>query len=130
MSSENLILVFFVFLLCVLCVFVVNPLMPNLEDLILSALARKSYVPLKPKALARKLNVPAPQYPDFRRALRGLLQQGRIEVGKNHTVRPAPPHGTVTGHLPPHRDRRRLRPAAIRRGTAGDRCAHRRAGRT
>ena len=71
--------------------------MPNLEDLILSALARKSYVPIKPKALARKLNVPAPQYPDFRRTLRDLLQQGRIEVGKNHTVRPAPPHGTVTG---------------------------------
>ena len=56
--------------------------MPNLEEQILSALARKSYAPLKPKALARKLNVPAPQYPDFRRTLRSLLQQGRIEVGK------------------------------------------------
>jgi ribonuclease R len=71
--------------------------MPNLEDLILSATARTSYVPLKPKALARKLNVPAPSYPDFRRALRALLRAGRVEVGKNHTVRPAPPHGTVTG---------------------------------
>src|SRR6516165_7197508 len=71
--------------------------MPNLEDLILSATARTSYVPLKPKALARKLNVPAPSYPDFRRALRALLRDGRVEVGKNHTVRPAPPHGTITG---------------------------------
>src|ERR1700682_2254296 len=71
--------------------------MANLEEQILSALARKSYTPLKPKALARKLGVPAPQYPDFRRALRALLHQGRIEVGKNHTIRPAPPHGTVTG---------------------------------
>jgi ribonuclease R len=71
--------------------------MANLDELILSATARKSYTPLKPKALARKLNVPAPQYPDFRRALRTLLQQGRIEIGKNHTIRPAPPHGTVTG---------------------------------
>src|SRR3954468_16432911 len=71
--------------------------MPDLEDLILSATARKSYVPLKPKALARKLNVPAPQYADFRRALRGLLHEGRIELGKNHTIRATPPHGTVTG---------------------------------
>ncbi|HVS39395.1 MAG TPA: hypothetical protein VMS17_27810, partial [Gemmataceae bacterium] len=71
--------------------------MPEFENQILSVLARKSYTPLKPKALARKLNVPAPQYPDFRRALRSLLQQGRIEIGKNLTVRPAPPHGTVTG---------------------------------
>src|ERR1700740_1903749 len=71
--------------------------MSNIEDQILSALARKSYRPLKPKALARKLGVTAPDYADFRRALRGLLHDGRVEVGKNHTVRPAPPHGTVTG---------------------------------
>jgi ribonuclease R len=71
--------------------------MTSLEDLILSALARKSYVPLKPKALARNLHVPAPEYSDFRRALRDLLQQSRIEIGKNHTVRLAPPHGTATG---------------------------------
>lgn len=71
--------------------------MANFEEQILSATARKSYQPLKPKALARKLGVPAPQYPDFRRTLRTLIQQGRLEVGKNHTVRPAPPHGTVTG---------------------------------
>ena len=31
------------------------------------------------------------------RTLRSLIKQGRLEVGKNHTVRPAPPHGTVTG---------------------------------
>ena len=41
--------------------------MANLEEQILAAVARKSYQPLKPKALARKLGVPAPQYADFRR---------------------------------------------------------------
>ena len=71
--------------------------MPRLEDQILAAVARKGYHPLKPKALARKLGVPAPQYADFRRALRDLVRDGRVEVGKNHTVRPAAPHGTVTG---------------------------------
>src|SRR5206468_2779310 len=29
--------------------------------------------------------------------LREMVQQGRLIIGKNHTVRPTPPHGTVTG---------------------------------
>ncbi len=29
--------------------------------------------------------------------MRTLLREGRIEIGKNHTVRSTPPHGTVTG---------------------------------
>ena len=71
--------------------------MPSFEDQILAAVSRRSYQPLKPKALARKLGVSAPQYADFRRALRSLHRDGRIEMGKNHTVKPKPPHGTVTG---------------------------------
>jgi ribonuclease R len=77
--------------------FVVNLFMANLEELILSGLARKSYKPLKPKALARKLGVTTPEYADFRRTLRSLAEQGRIEIGKNHTIRAASPHGTITG---------------------------------
>jgi ribonuclease R len=64
---------------------------------ILTALAKKSYQPLKPKALARKLGVPASQYGAFREALRELMKQGRVETGKSQTVRPVRPHGTVTG---------------------------------
>lgn len=71
--------------------------MPNFEEQILAAVSRRNYQPLKPKALARKLGVPAPQYPQFRNALRDLLKQGRLELGRNHAVRAAPPHGTVTG---------------------------------
>lgn len=71
--------------------------MPDFETQILSTIARKTYQPLKAKALAHKLGVPQKQYGDFRRALRDLLQQGRAEIGKNQTVRPARPHGTVTG---------------------------------
>lgn len=71
--------------------------MPELETQILAVLSRKSYQPLKPKALARKLGLSAAQYGDFRRALRALIKQGRAEMGKNHTVRPAQPHGTITG---------------------------------
>ncbi len=71
--------------------------MPNLAEQILAAVGRRNYHPLKPKALARKIGVQAPQYADFRHALRELVQQGRVEFGKNHAVRPAGPHGTVTG---------------------------------
>jgi ribonuclease R len=71
--------------------------MSTLADQILAAVGRRSYHPLKPKALARKLGVPAPQYADFRHALRELVHDGRVEFAKNHTVRPAAPHGTITG---------------------------------
>jgi ribonuclease R len=71
--------------------------MEDLEQLILATVARKNYKPLKPKALARKLGVPQRQYPAFRRVLRELLRQGRLEAAKDHTVRAIPPHGTVTG---------------------------------
>jgi ribonuclease R len=71
--------------------------MPDLEAQILAAVAKKNYQPLKPKALARKLNVSGAHYADFRRALRSLVKEQRIEVAKNHTVRPVQPHGTVTG---------------------------------
>jgi ribonuclease R len=71
--------------------------MDDLENQILAAVSRKDYTPLKPAALARKLGVPRPRHGDFRRVLRDLLRQGRIERGKNQTVRPVPPHGTATG---------------------------------
>src|SRR5438132_1117323 len=71
--------------------------MPNLEEQIVSLLARKSYQPLKPKALARKLGLPSSRYSEFRHALRSLVKNHRAEIGKNHTVRPTQPHGTVTG---------------------------------
>jgi ribonuclease R len=69
----------------------------NLEEQILAAVARKTYQPLKPKALARKLGLPDKEYSGFRWTLRELVKQGRLVLGKNHTIRPTPPHGTITG---------------------------------
>lgn len=71
--------------------------MADFSEAILALLNRKNYQPLKAKPLARKLGVSSDKYPDFRRSLRELLRDGRIEVGKNHTIRLPPPHGTVTG---------------------------------
>src|SRR5262245_23171885 len=71
--------------------------MDDLAKQILAALARKNYQPLKPKALARKLGVPQGQYSEFRRVLRELVKQGRIEQGRKDALRATPPHGAVTG---------------------------------
>ena len=71
--------------------------MDDLAKRILAAVTRKDYKPLKPKALARKLGVPHTQYAEFRRVLRELLRQGRLERARNEGVRAIPPHGTVTG---------------------------------
>src|SRR5262245_49722401 len=71
--------------------------MADITEKILAHLSRKNYTPLKPKALARQLGVPSEGYADFRRALRALLQQKRVQMGKNHTVRGVDSQGTATG---------------------------------
>jgi ribonuclease R len=71
--------------------------MPDFTEQILAAVGRKSYEPLKPKALARKIGVPQKLYGQFRNTLRELVRQGRVQFGKNHAVRPAGQHGTVVG---------------------------------
>ncbi len=71
--------------------------MADLSERILAAVARKTYQPVKPKALARKIGVPAERYDEFRRVLRDLIRQGRLVSGKNHTVRPAHAHNNVAG---------------------------------
>src|SRR5579871_5805270 len=82
---------------CELILLATECTMPHFEEQILAAISRRNYEPLKPKALARRIGVTAPQYGEFRRALRSLHREGRIEMGKNHTIKPKPPHGTVTG---------------------------------
>ena len=71
--------------------------MSDLAIAVLALLSKKSYQPLKPKALARKPDVPIGRYAEFRKVLRALLKDGRIELGKNHLIRPAAPHGVATG---------------------------------
>jgi ribonuclease R len=71
--------------------------MQDLETQVLTLVSKKGYQPVKPKALARKLRVPESRYGEFRKVLKSLIKQGTIELGKNHLIRPAAPHGTATG---------------------------------
>jgi len=69
----------------------------DFTEQLLTLLNRKNYQPLKAKALARKLGVSSAQEPAYKACLRRLADEGRIELGKNKTVRLSRPHGTVTG---------------------------------
>jgi len=71
--------------------------MPDLTTRILDALGRPSYSPLKPKVLAKRMNVGDDEYPEFRRTLRQLVHDGRVDVGRNNTLRLADKHGTTVG---------------------------------
>jgi len=71
--------------------------MSELETQILTTISRKSYQPLTAKALLRKMNLPSSQHAAFVRVLRQLIRDGRVEAGKDRTIRQAQPHGTVTG---------------------------------
>jgi hypothetical protein len=54
--------------------------MLDLENAVLAQLGKKSYQPLKPKALARKLDVPINRYAEFRKVLRALLGSILVEL--------------------------------------------------
>ena len=71
--------------------------MPDLASQIVAALSARGYSPIKPKALARRLGLTTEQYAHFRKTVRDLVQQGRVEFGRNHTLRPIQPANTVTG---------------------------------
>src|SRR5205823_4947409 len=71
--------------------------MDDLAARILAALSDGEYQPLKPKALARKLGVPASQYNEFRQTLRDLIRQGKLAKPKGKGVRPGRGPDTVTG---------------------------------
>ena len=71
--------------------------MSELENEILAVVTSKSYKPMKPKSLAKRLGLEASQYGGFRRILKELVKLGRLQFGKDHYIRSASLQGTVTG---------------------------------
>src|SRR5580698_7196915 len=71
--------------------------MSTLEDQILAALERESYRPVKARALARQLGLPTAAQPKLKAALRELVAQGRIELGKGNVIRRARPVSGIVG---------------------------------
>jgi ribonuclease R len=71
--------------------------MADLAEQVMAVLSANKHGPVTAKALARKLGVGKGQLPQLRRALRELVKDGRIEYGRNHTIRATAPHGSVLG---------------------------------
>jgi ribonuclease R len=71
--------------------------MNEMAEQIVAAVGKPNYQPVKAKALARKLGVPQVDYPNFRRLVKALVKEGRLVWGKNHVVKAAHEHGSVTG---------------------------------
>jgi len=71
--------------------------MSDLLSRILHTLNSKSYTPIKPKALFKRLNLGDDLYPEFRRTVRELVRSGRLVLGRNNTLRPVDTRGTLTG---------------------------------
>lgn len=71
--------------------------MPDLASRILHELARKDYKPLKPKPLAKRLGILGDDYRDFRKSIRALLTDGRLEQSGDHTLRLAKVDADVFG---------------------------------
>ena len=72
--------------------------MSELTTRILHAITRPSYTAVKPKVLAKRMGITTDEeYADFRKILKSLIAAGRIELGRNNTLRPADVFGSVVG---------------------------------
>jgi ribonuclease R len=71
--------------------------MSDLQSRIVSTIAHPNYHPVKPKALMRKLGLPPSENDNFKDALKELIRQGRLEIGKGNAVRKLSTQGTLTG---------------------------------
>lgn len=71
--------------------------MTDLLTKILHAVSAKSYTPIKPKALFKRLNLGEEQYTEFRKTVRELIRSGRLAMGRNNTLRAVDTRGTLTG---------------------------------
>ncbi|WP_020468732.1 ribonuclease R [Zavarzinella formosa] len=70
--------------------------MQDLTPKILEAVTAKGYVPLTARTLARELDMEV-QPREFKKALQALLKEGKVQLGKNQTIRPGTPQKTITG---------------------------------
>ncbi len=71
--------------------------MASLEEQILAAVELENYRPVKARALGRQLGVPAAAQGKLKEALRDLVAQGRLELGKGQLIRRARPTSGITG---------------------------------
>ena len=58
------------------------------EQLVLQYVAKRGYKPVKPRILARNLQIPKEQHDDFKRFVKQMVSDGKLAYGENHKIRP------------------------------------------
>jgi ribonuclease R len=71
--------------------------MSDHADRILALVGRADYQPLTLKAIARRLEIDKADYPEVRAAVRAMVRTGRLELGRNKTLRPLDTKGLIAG---------------------------------
>ena len=59
--------------------------------------ARPDYKPITLKAMARRFDVPADDYADFRAAVKRLVKEGKLDLAKDKTLRRPEQAGVIVG---------------------------------
>jgi ribonuclease R len=62
---------------------------PDYESRVMGAVSLPEYRPKTVKALSRELEIPADEYPEFRRTVKGLVKAGRLVLARDKTLEKA-----------------------------------------
>src|SRR5262245_40626365 len=71
-----------------------SPAARKLEPIVLAHVLGPKYQPVKPRVIARQLNLPSDQHKALKLAIRRLVKAGKLDYGSGHLVR-APKAGTT-----------------------------------
>lgn len=63
----------------------------KLEGVVLEHVNRPQYQPVKPRVIAKQLNLPSEQHKALKLAIKRLAKRGKLSYGAGHLVRPATP---------------------------------------
>ena len=66
------------------------------ED-VLKLVAVPSYKPITVKTMARRLEIASDRYAEFRAAVKQLVKEGKLDLGKDKTLRPPDRTGMIVG---------------------------------
>ena len=59
---------------------------PTLPELVLAHVRSPNYRPVKPKVLAKQLNLPPDQHRELRKAVKKLVRSGQLAFGDKHVL--------------------------------------------
>jgi ribonuclease R len=71
--------------------------MSEIAERVMALLAEAHYRPITLKAMSRQLEVEPAHYPEFRRAVRDLIREGKVHLSRDKALRLPDRKGLLTG---------------------------------